>query len=163
MKKFVIFIMLLLTLILLVGCDPATYYFKKTEYIDKIQRIELVKYTNEEYKIVDCTKEALRFDFQKAIAIEILNEDKFADFLEEFETIVFHQVNESVNEPTGYCLLWYLRNGSCIVFSCTMVEGDRAYDMAAEFALDGTFIRHHAHFASRPHYENILEKYFEDY
>lgn len=162
MRRFIVLITLL-ALTLLGGCDPATYHFKKIEYIDRIQRIELVTYTNENYKIVDCVKEPLRFDFQKVKSIEVLNEDKFADFLGDFEDIVFHEKNESVNEPTGYCLLWYLKNGNYIVFSCTMIEGDRVYDMAAEFDSNNIFIKHYAHFASRPHYENILEKYFEEY
>lgn len=162
MKKMFIWIVICI-LTLLCGCDPASYYFKSTEYKDKIQKIELVLYTNESYKMVNPSKESLKFDWRKTQTLEILDESKNADFLLDFQKIVFHISKQSVNEPTGYCLIWHLRNGNFIVFSCTMIAGDRAYDMAAEFDSNNIFIKHYAHFASRPHYENILEKYFEEY
>ena len=153
MKKFALLILLLIAT-LLSGCDPSTYYFSKNDYIDEIERIELIKYTNENYKMVDSSK---------VEKIEILDKDKFSDFLCEFEEIVFHIVNDSVDEPTGYCLLWYLKNGNFIVFSCTMIEGDRAYSMVSEFDSTNNFIKHYWYFAARPHYENVLEKYFKNY
>jgi len=131
MKKFALLILLLIAT-LLSGCDPSTYYFSKNDYIDEIERIELIKYTNENYKMVDSSK---------VEKIEILDKDKFSDFLCEFEEIVFHIVNDSVDEPTGYCLLWYLKNGNFIVFSCTMIEGDRAYSMVSEFDSTNNFIK----------------------
>jgi hypothetical protein len=162
MKKFTLLILLLIAT-LLSGCDPSTYYFSKIDYIDEIERIELIKYTNENYKMVDSTKYVLKFDSSKVENIEILDKDKFSDFLCEFEEIVFHIENDSVDEPTGYCLLWYLKNGNFIVFSCTMIEGDRAYSMVSEFDSTNNFIKHYGYFAARPHYENVLEKYFKNY
>ena len=161
MKKIFLLISLLITIVL-TGCDPSPYYFSKNEYIHKIERIELVKYRNESYKIVDPSKVTLKFEHEKVEKIETLEYEKIEDFLNDFEKIVFHIENESVNEPTGYCLLWYLKNGNFIVFSCT-IKGDRAYSMASEFDATDKFLRHYAGFASEPHYVDILRKYFSNY
>ena len=161
MKKYIILFLLMLSF-LLNSCDPAPYYFKKDTYIDKIERIELVKYNNDNYKMVDSAKVELEFDSSKVEKIEILDGEKIEEFLSDYEKIVFLRENDSVNEPTGYCLIWYLKNGNFIVFSDTSIGG-RAYSMAAEFDASGRFVKHLAHFASRPHYEKILRKYFSSY
>ena len=163
MRKTFLLSMILLMAILLSSCDPGHYHFKMSEYMDQIDRIELVKYTNDNYEIVDPSKEDLKFDLSKAETVEVLDKEKHEAFLEEFERIIFHDENESVNEPTGYCLLWYLKNGNIMVFSCTLIEGDRAYSVAAEFDSNGNFVKHHANFASGPHYDRIMEEYFESY
>ena len=144
------------------SCDPGSIYFNKDTYIDEIERIELVKYNNDNYKMVDSSKVELKFDSSKVEKIEILDDEKTEEFLLDFEKIVFHLENDSVNEPTGYCLIWYLKNGNFIVFSDTSI-GNKAYSMAAEFDASGRFVNHLAHFASRPHYEKILRKYFSSY
>ena len=162
MKKNILSILLLMVIVL-TGCDPASRFFYKNEYIDEIERIELVEYKNEDYKIVDASKDGLKFDPEKVVKVETLNNEKVESFLGDFEKIIFHIENESVNEPTGYCLLWHLKNGNFIVFSCTMIKGDRAYSMVAEFDSDNNFVVHHARFAARPHFEDVLDDYFEMY
>lgn len=145
------------------GCDPGSYFFKKIDYIDNIERIELVEYKNENYKMIDASREALIFDPEKVKKIETLGYDEIEQFLYDFEKIAFFVGNDSVNEPTGYCLLWYLENGNFIVFSCTLIENDRAYSMIAEFDSSCNFVKHHASFDSGPHYDNVLNKYFLNY
>ena len=162
MKKVILLIVLLITS-LFFACDPGTYYFHKSEYFDKIERIELIRYNNDNYKMIDASNEDLIFEVSKVEKLEILDDDKTSDFLSDFEKIVFHYENDSVNEPIGYCLLWYLENGHFLIFSCTMIEGDRAYGMAAEFDGENNFVRHYASFAARPHFEDVLDKYFETY
>ena len=70
-RKLLIFIVLVL---LLVSCDPASYYFNKNDYIEKIEFIELVKYNNDSFEMVDASKISLKFDYSKAEKIEILDE-----------------------------------------------------------------------------------------
>ena len=123
----------------------------------------MVEYKNEDYKIVDASKDGLKFDPEKVVKVETLNNEKVENFLGDFEKIIFHIENESVNEPIGYCLLWHLKNGNFIVFSSTMIKGDRAYSMVAEFDSDNNFVVHHARFAARPHFEDVLDDYFEMY
>lgn len=161
MKK--ILLVLLLSVLILTGCDPASYYFKKASYLDRIESIELVKYNNNNFKIVDTTKVNLKFDYKKVNKLEILAPIKINEFLDDFEKIVFHLNNDSVNEPTGYCLLWHLKNGNFIVFSCTLIKGDRGYSMCAEFDSSYNYVQHIAGFASAPHYDKILSKYFYSY
>ena len=156
-------LLLILVIILLTGCDPSSYYFDKNDYIEKIDRIELVNYSNENYKMVDSNKETLRFDHKKVEKVETLDSEKIEAFLDDFTKIMFFDLSESVNEPTGYCLIWYLKNGNFMVFSCTLIEGDRAYSMAAEFNSSDEFVCHHADFDSMPQYENLLRKYFKAY
>ena len=161
MKK--ILIMLMFIIVLLTGCDPASYYFTKTLYLDKIESIELVEYSNNNYEIVDTSKTDLKFDYEKVKKLETLDTNKINEFLDDFEKIVFHIENESVNEPIGYCLIWHLKNGNFIVFCCTLVAGDRGYSMVSEFDSTCRFIKHYADFASGPHYDDILSKYFPSY
>ena len=103
MKK--IMVMLLFCVLILTGCDPGTYYFAKTSYLDKIESIELVKYNNSNFEMVDSTKVNLKFDYEKVDRLEILTPNKINLFLDDFEKIVFHRENDSVNEPTDivYC------------------------------------------------------------
>ena len=149
--------------VLLTGCDPTNYYFTKISYLDQIESIELVEYNNNNYKIVDASKTNLKFDYEKVKKLETLDTNKINEFLDDYEKIQFHIKNDSVNEPVGYCLLWYLKNGNFIVFCCTLVDGDRGYSMASEFDSTCRFIKHYAYFASGPHYDNILSKYFSSY
>ena len=160
MKKFVLLLLISVTL-LLTGCDPGLVYFSGTTS-DEIERIELVKYNNDSYKMIDVSKETPKFDSDKIEVIETLEKEKINDFLCDFEKIIFHDENDSVNEPTGYCLLWYLKDGNFIVFSST-IEGDRAYSMVSEFDSTDNFVRHSASFASKPHYDDVLKKYFKSY
>ena len=113
--------------------------------------------------MINPEKVVLKFDSAKVESIEVLDEEKKFDFLSEFEQIVFHEENESVDEPIGYCLLWHLQNGNFIVFSCTLIKDDRAYGMCAEFDSSYNFVQHLADFAARPHFENVLKKYFKNY
>ena len=145
MKKICsILLIIIIIIISLCGCasDPATYYFSKNAYINEIESIELVKYNNEAFEMVDASKETLKFDYEKVETLETLDVNKIDAFLEDFEEIVFHVENDSVNEPVGYCLLWYLKNGNFIVFSCTLIKKDRGYSMVAEFDSTGKFIQH---------------------
>ena len=113
--------------------------------------------------MVDASETVLKFDHAKVEKIDTLDAQKVEDFLNDFEKIVFHLQDDSVNEPTGYCLLWYLKNGNFLVFSCTLIKGDRGYCMAAEFDANDRFVKHYAYFAARPHYDDVLSKYFPDY
>ena len=161
MKKIYTFIIVIA--FLLFGCDPAGYYFRKDEYIVKIESIELIKYRNYNYYMTNPLKEIVIYNPDNAVVIEVLEENLIEVFLLEFENIIFHVENKSVNEPTGYCLLWHLFNGNFIVFSCTMIEGDRAYSMVAEFTSTNEFVKHYGYFAARPYFEQILEDYFKNY
>ena len=163
MKKIKMIFLLLIFSLVSCAVDPPTYYFTKNGYIDEIERIELVEYKNESYKMVDTSKDILKFDPEKVVKVETLNNEKVEDFLGDFENIVFHGENESVNEPTGYCLLWHLKNGNFIVFSCTIIKGDRAYSMVAEFDSAYNYVMHYVGFAARPHFEKVVDDYFEMY
>ena len=46
---------------------------------------------------------------------------------------------------------------------CTIIDGDRGYSMVSEFDSTSQFVKHYAYFASEPHYNNILSKYFSSY
>ena len=163
MKKVVFVLFAFFAILGLVGCDPGTYYFFKDTYLDEVERIELVRYKNEDFEMVDPSETVLKFDHAKVEKIDTLDAQKVEDFLNDFEKIVFHLEQESVNEPTGYCLLWYLKNGNFLVFSCTIIKGDRGYCMAAEFDANDRFVKHYAYFAAAPHYDDVLSKYFPDY
>ena len=155
--------MLLFMVIILTACEPLHLYFTKEEYLNQIESIELIKYNNENYKDVDPSIDEIIFNFDKVETIEVLDRDMFEEFLTDYEEIEFHIDNCSVNEPTGYCLVWYLKNGNFIVFSCTGTSAEGVYSMCSEFDSESKFIKHYADFAARPHYDMILDKYFENY
>ena len=121
MKKYISILVFLMCAVLLSSCDPITCHLYKDTYLDKIERIELVKYNNDNYEMVDASKEELKYDPSKAELLEVLHPEKFDEFLSDFEKITFFVGwSDSVNEPTGYCMLWYLKNGNYIVISSTI-------------------------------------------
>ena len=119
MKKVVFFLFAFFAILGLVGCDPGTCYFFKDTYLDEVERIELVRYKNEDFEMVDASETVLKFDHAKVEKIDTLDAQKVEDFLNDFEKIVFHLQDDSVNEPTGYCLLWYLKKWQ---FSCILMH-----------------------------------------
>lgn len=159
--KRIIAVFLLVGILFLNGCfGPEIMYYPNDLY--DVERIELVKYKNDDYKNIKPSKVELKFDSSKIERIETLDSDKIDDFLSEFEEIIFHRKDKSVNEPTGYCLIWYLKNGDFIVFSCT-TRDNKGYSMVAKFDSSDKFIEHQAYFASKPHYDMVLSKYFSTY
>ena len=89
MKK--IMVMLLFCVLILTGCDPATYYFVKTSYLDQIESIELVRYNNSNFEMVDSTKVNLKFDYEKVDRLEILTPNKINSFLKKYSDNDFLQ------------------------------------------------------------------------
>ena len=162
MKKLIL-LTLTFILVLLTGCEPPSYYFLKTNYLDEIESIELVKYNNSNFEMVDPSKTVLTFDYKKVEKLETLDSNKIEEFLDDFEEIIFFSLNESVNEPTGYCLLWHMKDGTLSVFSCPIIPGDRGYSMVATFDSTGKFLHHDGYFAAEPHYVLVLSKYFSSY
>jgi len=154
MKKIKMISLLILIIFCFVSCAvgaPSTW-FHKDDYIEEIDRIELVVYKNENYQMVDGTKTILQFNPEKITNVEILDSEK----------IEFHLGNDSVNEPTGYCLLWHLKNGNFIVFCCTPGV-NIGYTMVSEFDSTNKFVEHYLEFAAAPHYADVLDKYFNTY
>ncbi|MBQ3572409.1 MAG: hypothetical protein IJA15_06250 [Clostridia bacterium] len=162
MKKLIL-LTLTFIMVLLTGCEPPSFYFLKTNYLDDIESIELVKYNNSNFEMVDPSKTVLTFDYKKVEKLETLDSNKIEEFLDDFEEIIFFHGNKSVNEPTGYCLLWHFKDGTFMVFSCTIIPGDRGYDMVATFDSTGKFLSHGGYFAAEPHYVLVLSKYFSSY
>ena len=153
---------------MLVACDPTFVHFEADIYCDKVEYVELVRYDNDNFKIVNGKKTTLKFDRTKAIQIEILDDSKLESFLLDFEEIIFSLESSSTNEPSGYCLLWHLNNGNFIVFSITCkssigCKSEIAYSMAAEFDSESNFIKHYANWNSEDRYESLLKKYFKNY
>lgn len=162
MKKIKMISLLILIIFCFVSCDPRAMWFYKDDYIEEVDRIELVVYKNENYQMVDGTKTILQFNPEKITNVEILDSEKIEDFLEDFEKIEFHLGNKSVNEPIGYCLLWHLKNGNFIVFCCTPGV-NIGYSMVSEFDSTNKFVEHYLEFAAAPHYADVLDKYFNTY
>ena len=150
-----------LTLVLLLcGCDPATYYFNADEITDTATKIELVYCENNTPSIVNVEENTvLHFDRDSATLVKELNQADFFDFANELSNIRFHIGNESVNSPTGYTLLIHTSDNEITVLSCNSINGI-AYGMAAVFSNTGTFIKHLAVFADRSSFEELLTKYF---
>jgi hypothetical protein len=76
MKKIKMVFLLLIFCLVSCAVDPPTYYFTKNGCIDEIERIELVEYKNESYKMVDTSKDILKFDPEKVVKVETLNNEK---------------------------------------------------------------------------------------
>lgn len=163
-KNVMVIILILVVAISLSACDPSIFSIYKREYIEKIDYIELCVYNNSNCKTIDVSKATPKFDLQKKETVEILDPEKVEAFLSDFEGMTFFELNESVDEPTGYCLLWHLKDGNFLVFSSTYSESDRrAHGMAAEFDATGQFVRHIGSIDGRIFLENILDEYFTNY
>jgi hypothetical protein len=104
----------------------------------------------------------LKFDRTKLDIIEELEYEKNEAFLKDFGKIGFWNLDSSINEPAGYCLLLNLENNNYIVVSCTRIESIN-YGMFAEFDSNDQFCHHIASFDGISQFENLLVDYFETY
>ncbi len=159
MKKVFLFL-LICSMLLLCGCDPATYYFDYEALKDDVSAIERISYDNASSEMIAVEADSkLIFDSTKITASKVLDAAQVDAFLKELSKIVFHLKSDSTLEPVRECLRITMKNGNFIILSATMV-GKQEYSMVAEFDAGGNFVKHVAHFAAGSTYEALLEKYF---
>lgn len=151
-KTKTIFLLVFIMCLMLTACDPSPFYFNYDEMIGNVSSIELVEYNNSNPVMVKVKSDTeLVFDLKKISSIQILDDSKINDLLNDLSTIIFHIKPESVKEPIGKCLKINLNNKDFIILSCT-TKGNRFYPMVAKFNENGKFIEHLAFFADRTAY-----------
>jgi hypothetical protein len=140
------------------------YFTVETANALNIVSIELGVYDNIACRWVNTEDgETLTFDRRKYEKLEELNADAKEQLLTDFSVIAFMGVDESVNEPTGYCLLFNLTNGDYIVVSSTTLNG-WSYGMFARFNSNDEFQSVVASFDGvQEQFANLLDNYFQTY
>lgn len=160
MKKILLVVTIIFSIICLTACDPASYHFNYDELLGDTERIELIQYENQNPSIIKVDNNAtLIFELERMQVKKVLSSVENSKFLEDLSTITFHLVNSSADSPTGKCVRIVLKNGNFIIISCSLVN-ETSYSFVAEFSEQGKFVRHIAHFADRPKYEKLLNNYF---
>ena len=164
LKKVIRLLMLSLVCFITTGCDPATAYFQKDEYIDKIEKIELRKTNKTEYQdLIDTNNgEKPTFDYDDTVLIEELDNRKNYDFCTSLSIITFHQDTRCAMKPVGYVLVISLSDDTMVVLSSTNFD-DNDSSIFALFKDNGEFIQVFGEFADQDAYERLLTKYFKNY
>ena len=116
MKKIFSLIIAFVLTFTMVGCEPALYYFDKNYYENKIElRYSEVIEMPSDIQIDD--ENVPHFKMFDTILIETLKDNQKISFIEDFAKIIFHKINECCNQPFGYIVIMYLKNGNFIVIS----------------------------------------------
>ena len=118
MRKLSVFIILIsLLLFIFTGCDPMVYRLNEKD-CQNITEIQLIYYENPEAaKINRQADRVIPFDFEKMQIIEIMAEEKKADFLAILPTADFWPNEGEYDSPNGYSLRLVYDDGKFIVVS----------------------------------------------
>lgn len=116
-KRLLIILVVLASLLGLVGCDPGTYYFDSDELLSNTVKIELVHYENENPKIIYHRRiyNPPFFDFSKVTLIATLDDSQIDDVVNDIADSGYLTFPRTMNEPIGTTIILYQSNGNMIV------------------------------------------------
>lgn len=166
MKKALIFILALICLLGLVGCDPGRKTLDGNDLLENTTKIELFYYENTNPKHINLYgKKTPTFDFSKATFIATLDDALFEDVVKDIaqqECLVFPNV---LSEPIGKTIILYQENGNMVVlFSCIYKKENARtthYGGCYVFDENGVFVEHIGTIGS-DYVDTLESKYFND-
>lgn len=151
-KKISIVSLFVIIALSLIACEPRFFYFDLQEMKDNVEKVELIKYTNDEAKEVMIKRaKFISFNFDKMEILESLPNEKLYDFLQELADFPFMSFNKCLNSPQGICIRVKYKNEDFDVISCFA-------DFSGGYNADGTFKRFIGEGIS--FYDNIIQ-FFE--
>ncbi len=165
MKKAFILIFTLLLCLVLTACDPGHYAFDYDELSDKVVSVELINYDNPDQKpfiswVPDHSSDLLPFDCSNSTLLEVLDEDRIPDFLNQLsqaDTLYEYYV---YNSPKGICMKLSLENGNFIIISCNH-EKESFYGYIGEYSPEGEVTDFIGSFSSYYYFEKLVSDFFE--
>ena len=128
MKKTILIIILIFSLINLTGCDPSAYHYDIEDLKTNVESIELINYENSEaVELFNKREKVKTFDFSKMNVIDVLSNDNNDDFLEELSKIKFLLVWRHLDSPKGESIKINYYDGSFDII-CYNVQFSCQYD-----------------------------------
>ncbi len=140
MKKNMIALLIMFFSIILVACEPETYYFKNNPRNNEIQSVELISHYAVNISIVESDDEMLDYYFEYMEILEILDEVKIENFVSEFSKIEFFQGYPHQNTPNGTGVKINYRNGDFLIITDSFVDEDEYGGDAILYDSDGNFL-----------------------
>lgn len=155
MKKIILFLALILTIICLTACDPNEFRYRYDELKEKTIRIELIDYKNPDAKeLFEKRDKVISFDFDKMEIIETLGKEQSEDFLQDISKIVFMEYWRHYDSPNGISLRLVYDNGDFVVIS----QYDKFY--TGSFNADGTIKRFIGGLSGKKDFVDLINKFF---
>ena len=162
MKKAAALLLVVLMLIL-AGCDPGSFRFKKEELEEQVVKVELIEYENAEQKkfvswVPDHTKDLLPFEASKASVTKELPEGKTSPFLDRLCKVRVLYKYYGVNSPKGRCLRLTYKDGSFLILNYTGVS----YGYIGQFSEDGKVLQFIGAFENTSDFQKMVDEFFGD-
>ena len=129
MKKYIVWIILILVLFSFTACDPNTYYFDYEELNTNVEKIELIYYENESAKeLFNKRDKVLPFDFKNMEILEKLSSEKYSEFLQEFIQIGHLETWRHLDSPKYEGIKITYNDGSFDIICSSEIFSCRYYD-----------------------------------
>ena len=145
----------------LIACDP-DFEYDIAWLKENVVSVEMIKYDNEELKLVYDRVEILPIDFDKIEIIEKLPDSKIEDFINDYSSSWKMESGVFFAEPVGVCVKMNFVNGDFMIITEEDPKEDFSeFSMIAIFDKDGKVTDMPiCHYASAGGFEH-LKKYFE--
>lgn len=175
MKKIVLVLVLVISVISLTACDPKHYFFKYEELKDKVVSIQLIEYDNPSVKKLPRTVESpyinckwsrkpdpvetQPFDFTKVNVLGTLSEDKIDDFLQELSEIEFFTIDTyytgATDSANGITIILNYNDGNFLVLSADRISTPHS-QFAALYDSDGNPVEQVANFINNEYFYDLV-------
>ena len=155
-KTTIISLCLILIVLTLSSCDPATYSPSK-EYLNDAVSVELIRYNNPDQKdfiswVPDHSDDLVAFDNSKVEIIEILDNEKFDAFSTAFQGTQIMHTYYRCDSPDGVCIRVNYENGKFLIVG---------KDYVGYFLENGEVSAFVGCFSSRTYYTDLVNEFFE--
>lgn len=119
MKKISFLVLVCIALLLIVGCDPNSFYYDKEEVKNTLASVELIYYDNNETSRHIVSKdEVVNFDFSKMTVLDVLQEERKPAFIYELTYSPLLDFELHYIEPKGQCVKINYTNEYFDVIGC---------------------------------------------
>ena len=150
---------------ILTACDPGNYFYDYEILNDNVKRIELINYDNDAAKFYNeilskTRKEIISFDFDKMEIVEILNEIKIDDFIQNLSKINFLEYWNHSDSPVVMCIRMIYKNDDFEIISFNYYNNEY-YNFVGKFDNHGNPIKFIGGFASGSDFVELVNNYFE--
>lgn len=163
-KAITVLVFLLAFCFTLSACDPGNFQFTSDE-LASVTSIELISYDNPEQKhfaswVPDHTSDLKPFDDTKASRLEVLDDDKISDFLDELCEYNILYKYFAYDSPNGTCLKLNYRNGDFLIVWSYYQNGSFS-GYIGRYSSDGEVAEFFGCFESLTYYKNLVNDYFQ--
>ena len=159
-----VIVFLLIFCLTLSACDPGNYRFTSEDLAD-VASIELINYDNPKQKhfsswVPDHTSDLKPFDDTKMSRLEILEESRIADLVDDLcECDVLYKYF-AYDSPNGNCIKLNYSNGDFLIVWSNYERGNFS-GYIGKFSQDGEVVEFIGCFESLDSYKDLVNNYFQ--